>query len=142
MSATLRRRAFLSLLAAPALAARFTDITVPAGLGSARNVSGSPEDKRYLGEEMGCGVALFDYDNDGWLDMFLVNGSRFDAPAGQQKPASYLFHNNRDGTFTDVTRKAGLTHSCWGQGCCVGDYDNDGFYDLFVSHWGKNVLYH
>ena len=63
-------------------------------------------------------------------------------PRAGRKPTSYLFHNNRDGTFTDVTRKAGLTHSGWGQGCCVGDYDNDGFDDLFVSYWGRNVLYH
>src|SRR6476660_3144242 len=142
MSATLRRRAFLSLLAAPALAARFTDITVPAGLGSARNVSGSPEDKRFLPEEMGCGVALFDYDNDGWLDIFLVNATTLDAHSQAHKSTSYLFHNNRDGTFKDVTEKSGLTASGWGQGCCVGDYDNDGYDDLFVSYWGRNVLYH
>ena len=90
---------------------------------------------------MGGGVALFDYDNDGWLDIFLVNGSSFDPKVRDSKPTSYLFHNNRDGTFTDVTAKAGLTHSGWGQGCCVGDYDNDGFDDLFVSYWGRNVLY-
>jgi hypothetical protein len=142
MSALFGRRVFLGLLAAPAVAGKFTDITAAAGLANARNVSGAREDKRYLVEEMGCGVALFDYDNDGWLDIFLVNGSRFDAAPGQPKPASYLFHNNRDGTFTDVTRKAGLTYSGWGQACCVGDYDNDGFEDLFVSYWGRNVLYH
>jgi hypothetical protein len=111
----------------------FTDITARAGLSHARNISGSSTDKKYLLEEMGCGVALFDYDNDGWLDIFLVNGAGL---------AGYLFRNNRDGTFSDVTRKAGLTHSGWGQGCCVGDYDNDGFPDLFVSYWGRNVLYH
>lgn len=141
MSALLHRRAFLHTLAAPALAARFTDVTARAGLADARNVSGAPVDKRYLVEEMGCGVALFDYDNDGWLDIFLVNGSTFDPPRGR-KPTSYLFHNNRDGTFTDVTHKAGLAHSGWGQACCVGDYDNDGFDDLFISCWGRNVLYH
>ena len=92
---------------------------------------------------MGGGAAFFDYDNDGWIDIFLVNGTSFD-PEGprQRRPTSYLFHNNRDGTFTDVTKKAGLTHSGWGQGCCVGDYDNDGFDDLFVTCWGRNVLYH
>jgi hypothetical protein len=142
MTALLARRAFLGLLGAPAIAAKFTDITAAAGLANARNVSGARADKRYLVEEMGCGVALFDYDNDGWLDIFLVNGSRFESPSGQPKPASYLFHNNRDGTFTDVTRKAGLTRSGWGQACCVGDYDNDGFDDLFVSYWGRNALYH
>ncbi len=115
-----------------------------AGLSRARNVSGSPDKKNYLVELMGCGAAFFDYDNDGWLDIFLVNGSSFPgktATAGKP-PSNYLFHNNRDGTFTDVTEKAGLRHSGWGQGCCVGDYDNDGFDDLFVSYWGKNVLYH
>jgi hypothetical protein len=132
------RRALLgSLFATSALAQKFTDITTSAGLGNARNVSGAVDDKQFLLEEMGCGVALIDYDNDGWLDIFLVNGSTFDA----RKPTSYLFHNNRDGTFTDVSRNAGLTHIGWGQGCCVGDFDNDGFDDLFVSYWGRNVLY-
>jgi len=91
---------------------------------------------------MGGGVALFDYDNDGWLDIFLVNGTSLDPAVRDRHPASYLFHNNHDGTFTDVTQKAGLIHSGWGQGCCVGDYDNDGYDDLFVSYWGRNVLYH
>jgi hypothetical protein len=120
----------------------FTDITAAAGLSTALNVSGRAADKQFLLEEMGGGVALFDYDNDGWLDIFLVNGSRLETPASGPKPTSYLFHNNRDGTFSDVTAKAGLTYSGWGQGCCVGDYDNDGFDDLFVSGWGRNVLYH
>jgi enediyne biosynthesis protein E4 len=119
----------------------FTDVTEAAGLARAINVSGSATDKQFLLEEMGGGVALFDYDNDGWLDIFLVNGSSFDPTVRDRKPTSYLFHNNRDGTFSDVTQKAGLTHSGWGQGCCVGDYDNDGFDDLFVSYWGRNVLY-
>ena len=105
-------------------------------------MSGSPDNKQFLLEEMGCGAAFFDYDHDGWLDIFLVNGSSFDPKVRDSKPASYLFHNNRDGTFTDVTKKAGLTHSGWGQACCVGDYDNDGFDDLFVTYWGRNVLYH
>jgi enediyne biosynthesis protein E4 len=122
--------------------ALFTDVTVAAGLSHARNVSGRPEDKQLLLEEMGCGVALFDYDNDGWLDIFLVNGSSFDPKVRDARPTSYLFRNNRDGTFTDVTEKAGLTRSGWGQACCVGDYDNDGFDDLFVTYWGRNVLYH
>ena len=119
----------------------FVDITEAAGLSRALNVSGSPDDKQFLLEEMGCGVALFDYDNDGWLDIFLVNGSSFDAAVRDRRPASYLFRNNRDGTFTDVTAKAGLTRTGWGQACCVGDYDNDGFDDLFVSYWGHDVLY-
>jgi hypothetical protein len=120
----------------------FTDVTAAAGLLHARNVSGSPDDKQFLLEEMGGGVAFFDYDHDGWLDIFLVNGSSFDPAVRAGGPASFLFHNNRDGTFTDVTKRAGLTRSGWGQACCVGDYDNDGLDDLFVSYWGRNVLYH
>jgi enediyne biosynthesis protein E4 len=120
----------------------FTDITASAGLAGARNVSGPSSNKQFLLEEMGGGVAFFDYDGDGWLDIFLVNGTSLDPKTRASNPASYLFHNNRDGTFTDVTRRAGLTHSGWGQGCCVGDYDNDGLDDLFVSYWGRNVLYH
>ena len=119
----------------------FTDIAEKAGLASAMNVSGSPAEKNYLLEEMGAGVAFFDYDHDGWLDIFLVNGTTIESSPQGKEPTSYLFHNNRDGTFTDVTQDAGLTRSGWGQGCCVGDYDNDGFDDLFVSYWGKNVLY-
>jgi hypothetical protein len=119
-----------------------TDVTRAAGLSSALNVFGSPDDKQFLLEEMGCGAAFFDYDHDGWLDIFLVNGSSFDPEVRDRRPTSYLFRNNRDGTFTDVTSAAGLTHSGWGQACCVGDYDNDGFDDLFVSYWGRNVLYH
>ena len=120
----------------------FTDVTAAAGLLHARNVSGRPEDKQFLLEEMGCGAAFFDYDNDGWLDIFLVNADTLDSGARASRPTCYLFHNNGDGTFTDVTAKAGLTHSGWGQACCVGDYDNDGYDDLFVTYWGRNVLYH
>jgi hypothetical protein len=120
----------------------FTDVTAAAGLMHAVNVSGRPDDKQFILEEMGGGAAFFDYDHDGWLDIFLVNGSSLDPAVRDRRPRSYLFHNNRDGTFTDVTEKAGLTHSGWGQGCCVGDYDNDGHDDLFVTYWGKSVLYH
>jgi len=120
----------------------FTDITSEAGLAHARNISGGPGNKQFLLEEMGGGAALFDYDNDGWLDIFLVNGTRLDPTPRSRNPTSYLYHNNRDGTFTDVTERARLTRSGWGEGCCVGDYDNDGFDDLFVTYWGRNVLYH
>jgi hypothetical protein len=120
----------------------FTDVTAASGLLHAKNISGSLTNKQYLLEEMGCGVAFFDYDNDGWLDIFLVNGTSLVPAERDRHPTSFLFHNNRDGTFTDVTKKAGLTRSGWGQGCCVGDYDNDGFDDLFVTYWGHNVLYH
>ena len=142
-------RTGLGLVGAPSAAATeatpgvtFKDITAAAGLARARNVCGSANNKQYLLEEMGCGVALFDYDNDGWLDIFLVNGTTFDIAAHVHRPTSYLFHNNRDGTFKDVSEKSGLTVSGWGQACCVGDYDNDGYDDLFVSYWGRNVLYH
>jgi enediyne biosynthesis protein E4 len=132
------------LLAAigPAAPIVFTDITETAGLSKAVNISGSAISKQLLLEEMGCGVAFFDYDNDGWLDIFLVNGTGLDPAVSSRNSTSYLFHNNRNGTFTDVTDKAGVTRSGWGQACCVGDYDNDGFDDLFVSYFGRNVLYH
>ena len=98
--------------------------------------------RKYFPQPLCGGVAVLDYDNDGWLDIFLVNGSRLEGfPAGQA-PSSHLFKNNRDGTFTDVTAQAGLLHSGWGQGVCIGDYDNDGYEDLFVTYFGKNVLYH
>jgi enediyne biosynthesis protein E4 len=120
----------------------FTDVAAQAGLGGAINVFGGVARKRWLLEEIGCGVALFDYDNDGWLDIFLVNGTRFEENSAKQAPSNFLFHNNRDGSFTDVTQKAGLARSGWGQGCCVGDYDNDGYDDLVVTYWGGIVLYH
>jgi hypothetical protein len=127
--------------ASPGQFVTFTDIASQAGLSRALNVSGSALDKQFLLEEMGGGVALFDFDNDTWLDVFLVNGSSFSTVGGTRKPTSYLFRNNRNMTFTDVTERAGLTATGWGQGSCVGDFDNDGFDDLFVSYWGLNVLY-
>jgi len=105
-------------------------------------VCGGDKTKKYIMETTGSGVAFFDYDNDGWLDIFLVNGSSFDEPVAREHHSNKLFHNNRDGTFSDVTEKAGLTRCGWGQGVCVGDYDNDGFEDLFVTYWGEDVLYH
>jgi enediyne biosynthesis protein E4 len=119
----------------------FVNVAKEAGL-NAKTIFGGEHSNKYLLETTGCGVAFYDYDNDGWLDIFLVNGSRLQGfPAGQE-PTSHLFKNNRDGTFTDVTAKAGLVHSGWGQGVCIGDYDNDGYEDLFVTYFGKNVLYH
>ncbi|MDX2153218.1 MAG: CRTAC1 family protein [Bryobacteraceae bacterium] len=136
----MKRRAFLGLLAGGRCFGEdlFRDVTKAAGLGEALNVFGEPRNKKYLIEEMGGGVALIDYDNDGWVDLFLVNGARL---GGGEQPRSFLFRNNRDGTFTDVTQKTGLRATGWGQGCCVGDYNNDGWDDLFVSYYGKNVLY-
>jgi len=119
----------------------FVNVARESGL-NAKTIFGGEHKNKYLLETTGCGVAFYDYDNDGWLDIFLVNGSRLEGfPAGSE-PTSHLFRNNRDGTFTDVTAKAGLAHSGWGQGVCVGDYDNDGWDDLFVTYYGKNVLYH
>jgi enediyne biosynthesis protein E4 len=105
-------------------------------------VCGGDTSKKYILETTGSGVAFIDYDNDGWLDIFLVNGSRLDDSATKYAPTNQLFHNNRDGTFTDVTARAGLTRTGWGQGVCVGDYDNDGYEDIFVTFWGEDVLYH
>ena len=119
----------------------FVNVAREAGL-NAKTVFGGEHKNKYLLETTGCGVAFYDYDNDGWLDIFLVNGSRLEGFAKGQEPTSHLFKNNRDGTFTDVTVKAGVGHSGWGQAVCIGDYDNDGYEDLFVSYFGKNVLYH
>jgi hypothetical protein len=121
--------------------AHFTDIAKKTGLADPV-VFGGVDTKKYIIETTGTGVAIFDYDNDGWPDIFIVNGTSLDAPPSAKEPTSHLYHNNHDGTFTDVTKKAGLTHTGWGQGVCVGDYDNDGWQDLYVTYYGKNVLYH
>ena len=119
----------------------FVDVAKESGL-NAKTIFGGEHKNRFLLETTGCGVAFFDYDHDDWLDIFLVNGSRLESFPKGQEPLSHLFKNNRDGTFTDVTAKSGLGHAGWGQGCCVGDYDNDGCNDLFVSYYGQNVLFH
>jgi len=121
--------------------AHFTDIAKKAGLTDSV-VFGGVDTKKYIIETTGTGVAIFDYDNDGWPDIFIVNGSSLDAPLHGKAPTNHLYHNNHDGTFKDVTEIAGLTHTGWGQGVCVGDYDNDGWEDLYVTYYGKNVLYH
>src|SRR5437660_1097315 len=120
---------------------RYVDVAKDAGL-LAKTVIVGHENKDFLLSTTGGGIALFDYDNDGWLDIFVVNGWGVkDFPKGQE-PTNHLYKNNRNGTFTDVTEKAGLIRHGWGQGVCVGDYDNDGNLDLFVTYYGKNVLYH
>jgi len=121
--------------------AYFTDVAQKAGL-TMMNVFGGVSSKKYIIETTGTGVAIFDYDNDGWPDIFLVNGTTLEGfPAGQG-PTNHLYRNNHDGTFVDVTVQAGLAASGWGQGVCVGDYDNDGWEDLYVTYFGKNRLYH
>jgi hypothetical protein len=119
----------------------FTDVASKAGLTSPV-IFGGETTKKYIIETTGTGVAIFDYDDDGWPDILVVNGTKLEEFPSGKAPTSHLYHNNHDGTFTDVTEKAGLTHTGWGQGVCVGDYDNDGFEDLYVTYYGKNVLYH
>ena len=125
----------------PPSIAYFTDIAEKAGL-TMMNVFGGIDTKKYIIETTGTGVAIIDFDNDGWPDIFLVNGTRLEGfPAGNA-PTNHLYHNNHDGTFTDVTAKTDLVATGWGQGVCVGDYDNDGWEDLYVTYYGKNRLYH
>ena len=120
----------------------FKDISQSSGLATWRYVGGTPA-KAYIVESLGGGVALLDYDNDGWLDIYLVNGMTYDAMSGKAPaPHAALFHNNHDGTFTNVAEKAGVTNDRWGVGVAVGDYDNDGWPDLYVTNVGKNRLYH
>jgi enediyne biosynthesis protein E4 len=118
----------------------FMDVAKSSGL-NAKTIYGGEHKNRFLLETTGCGVAFYDFDHDDWIDLFLVNGTRLDGFAKGQEPISRLFKNNRDGTFTDITAGSGMTRSGWGQGCCVGDYDNDGLDDLFVSYYGQPILY-
>jgi hypothetical protein len=118
--------------------ARFTDIAAEAGIGTPIPYGGIDK-KTYILETVGCGVAFFDYDNDGWLDILLLTGTRLEGdPPGA---TNRLYRNNRDGTFTDVTAKAGLTRAGWASAVTIGDYNNDGNEDIFLTYWGQNVLY-
>lgn len=120
----------------------FEDASISSHLATWQHVMGTKH-KKYILETDGSGVGLIDYDNDGWLDIYLVNGSTYDALSGKSKPPhAALFHNNHDGTFTDVAGKAGVTNDRWGFGVAVGDYDNDGWPDIFVCNFGKDRLYH
>jgi hypothetical protein len=120
---------------------QFIDVAREAGL-NARNVWGDPNNKKYIIEAKGSGLAFFDFDHDGWLDIYFTNGTQLgkEWPAGQA-PTSHLYKNNRDGTFSDVTEKSGLARTGWQTGVCVGDYNNDGWDDLFCCFWGHNVLF-
>jgi hypothetical protein len=120
----------------------FKDVSAQAGLNTWTHKMGTPQ-KPYILETIGSGVCLLDYDHDGWLDIFLVNGSTYEAYDGKaDPPLAALFHNNHDGTFTNVATVAGVTNGRWGFGCAVGDYDNDGWPDIYVGNYGKNRLYH
>lgn len=120
---------------------QFFDVAQQAGL-TAANVWGGVKHKRSIIETKGSGVAFFDFDNDGWIDIYLTNGNRLDAQWSRgQAPTSHLYKNNRDGTFTDVTANSGLARTGWQTGVCVGDYNNDGWDDLFCCFWGQNILF-
>jgi hypothetical protein len=160
---SLNRRRFLSLFAAPAASlraqgvasrgvkpqprgkpsgipflARFTDVAHAAGL-RAPVIYGGLDRKDYILETVGCGLAFLDYDNDGWLDILLLSGSRLGEEP--ESATTRLYRNNRDGTFSDVTERAGLARRGWASAVAVGDYNNDGHEDLFITYWGHNVLY-
>ncbi len=122
------------------LGVQFVDVAREAGL-NVEMIFGGEHRNKYLLETTGCGAAFFDYDQDDWVDIFLVNGWRLEGFPKSEEPVCRLFKNNRDGTFTDVTLKAGVARSGWGQACCVGDYNNDGWNDLFVSYYGQNALF-
>ena len=119
--------------------ARLTDVAKQAGL-THPIIYGGIDSKSYIIEVVGCGVAFIDYDNDGWLDLLVLSGTRLDNPP--DGTTNRLYKNNRNGTFTDVTAKAGLVRMGWASAVTVGDYDNDGFDDLFITYYGHNVLYH
>jgi enediyne biosynthesis protein E4 len=121
--------------------AYYTDVAQTAGL-TVPTIFGGKDAKKYIIETTGSGVAIFDYDNDGWPDIFLVNGTTLEGFPANQAPTNHLYHNNHDGTFTDVTVQSGLATTGWGQGVCVGDYDNDGWEDLYITYYGKNRLFH
>jgi len=124
----------------PALGFSFTEVGEAAGL-TAVTIFGGREQNRYLLETTGCGVALFDYDGDGWLDVFQVNGTTLEGGPPGDPPTNHLYRNLGNGRFEDVTRAAGLVATGWGQGACAGDLDNDGHEDLFVTYYGQNRMY-
>src|SRR5579884_3698402 len=118
--------------------AQFTDMAKEAGLHTLI-IYGGVDAKKYIIEANGCGSAFLDYDNDGWLDIFLLSGTRLEG--APPEATNRLFKNNRDGTFTDVTDRAGLRATGWGNGVCIADYNNDGFDDIFCTNFGQNILF-
>jgi hypothetical protein len=142
LCATLPVFSFDQILAGVPLGVEFVNVAREAGLRT-KTIFGAERKNTFLLETNGCGCAFLDYDNDGWLDIFLLNGTRFEADwPTDQAPVSRLYKNNRDGTFTDVTIRAGVARTGWSQGVCAGDYDNDGFDDLYVTYWGECALWH
>jgi hypothetical protein len=122
--------------------AQFVDVAEKSGI-TMTNVFGGKDAKKYIIETTGTGVAIFDYDNDGWPDIYFVNGTTLEGFPNGKEPSNHLYRNNHDGTFSDMSKFAGLNDaSGWGQGVCVGDYDNDGWQDIYVTYYGKNRLYH
>ena len=118
--------------------ATFTDVAVPAGL-TQPVIYGETDKKSVIVETVGCGAAFLDYDNDGWLDIFVLSGTRIDGPP--PGTTNRLYKNNRDGTFKDVTVEAGLVRTGWACSVTVADYNNDGYEDIFVTYFGQNILY-
>lgn len=125
----------------PPFPVTFVDIAAAAGL-TAPSIYGGVDSKKYIIETNGCGVAFFDYDNDGWVDVFVMSGTRLEGFPKGKAPTNHLYRNNRNGTFTDVTEKADLGRTGWASGVAVGDIDNDGYDDLYLTYYGQNVLYH
>ena len=122
------------------LGVRFVDIAKQAGI-DFFCIFGGLETKKYIIETNGSGVAFLDFDRDGWQDLYFVTGTLLEGHGEDRTPTNRLYRNNGDGTFRDVTEQAGLIRGGWGHGVCVGDYDNDGWEDLFVTYWGQNALY-
>ena len=141
------RRALLQLLAASAAAAKVTSPTIFETVSAERSgIAWVHENGRspmsYMPETVGAGCAFLDYDNDGWMDIYLVNSGKCDLFNPAHPLRNALYRNNRDGTFTDVTERAGVAGGNFGMGVAVGDYDSDGWPDLYVTGYGHNILYH
>ncbi|HXK60936.1 MAG TPA: CRTAC1 family protein [Acidobacteriota bacterium] len=130
----------LSSPSLPNMGISFIDVARQAGI-THKTTFGDERRNRYLLETTGCGIAFVDYNSDGWLDIFQVNGTRLDGPPADYMPTNRLYRNKGDGTFEDTSARAGVDKTGWGQSVCVGDYDNDGDEDIFVAYFGDNVLY-